>query len=195
MPYFSLKFPKFPRQGVQIYTLITKCLLPHHRQHWSLFFPPSKGLLLAIINKNIRKSKINSFLPTQNIPTWYLSFDVTLLSVQQNLWMSVTFQANLLGLDHENEIDSDPGLERLIIQYKRETLLFMNTVGGATSLRSTGKVQKQHKRRPGEQSERLQESSNIWVGFWTMSRSWPEKVEQGRHSPGTGNSCWSLQLL
>lgn len=37
----------------------------------------------------------------------------------------------------------------------------MNTVGGATSLRSTGKVQKQHKRRPGEQSERLQESSNI----------------------------------
>lgn len=75
--------------------------------------------------------------------------------------MSVTFQANLLGLDHENEIDSDPGLERLIIQYKRETLLFMNTVGGATSLRSTGKVQKQHKRRPGEQSERLQESSNI----------------------------------
>lgn len=75
--------------------------------------------------------------------------------------MSVTFQANLLGLDHENETDSDPGLERLTIQYKRETLLFMNTVGGATSLRSTGKVQKQHKRRPGEQSERLQESSNI----------------------------------
>lgn len=52
------------------------------------------------------------------------------------------FPGNLLGLDHEKEIDSDPGLERLIIQYKIETLLFMNTVGGATSLRSTGKVQK-----------------------------------------------------
>lgn len=37
----------------------------------------------------------------------------------------------------------------------------MNTVGSATSLRSTGEAQKQHERMPGEPSERLQESGDI----------------------------------
>lgn len=52
------------------------------------------------------------------------------------------FPGNLLGLDHQDEIDPDPALNGLIIQYKRETLLFMKIVGSATSLRSTGQVQK-----------------------------------------------------